>query len=400
MTAKTNRNPAASSTAINPVMSNITQRNEAALNPAALAVGTVLLGKYTVTESIHTASGEATLYRCAWNNQNYVAKIYNRSGAIKPEVVETLQTIDSPYVAKIIATGDYGGMTVTILPYYELGSLRGRRFTMGELKKYIIPCINDALHTLHSVGILHKDLKPDNIMLLPRGKGVALIDFGISSVLNSNVSMVVTQSGWTLGYASQEALHGIYLEESDYYSFGITLYELFCGYTPYQNLSQEELAQYLAVQKIPFPKEMPQELQNLITGLTYADITHRHEPHNPNRRWTYQEVQNWLAGKKQNIPGEAVVNAMPAYKFNGQQYTDTASLVEALALNPTEGKKHLTRKLLSSFFSNYDPEFASLCMDAEEAIKKKQNKDGVFWRLLYSLYPGMEKLYWRKKSYP
>jgi len=402
MTDKTSINPILTNdeTVLNPISNNQTMINTATFSIAALPKGTLLLDKYTVQEPLNTASGEARLYICTFRSQKYVAKIYNRSGAIKSEVVENLKSTKTPYVAKIVEVGEYYNYTVTILPYYELGSLKNKRIALSELKSLIIPCINEALKDLHSVGILHKDLKPENIMVLPNNAGIALIDFGISSVIDEDVRVLVTQTGWTLSYASPEALRGIYLEESDYYSFGITLYELFCGYTPYQNLTQDEMMQYLAVQKLPFPQDMPIELKNLIIGLTYADITHRNEQNNPNRRWTYNEVKNWLAGKAQNIPGEIAINSVIVYKFCGQKYPNISKLAVALMMNPTEGKKHLSRKLLSNFFSNNDPEIASYCMDAEDEIRNGNDINLVYWRFIYRLSPKMKNFFWADKNYP
>ena len=69
----------------------------------------------------------------------------------------------------------------------------------------------------------------------------------------------------------------------------------------------------------------------------FLDITNRHKKENPNRRWTYTEVQNWCKGKKQVIPGEGVgmaaEKAIPTYTFLGQGYKDIPSLITALASN-------------------------------------------------------------------
>ena len=60
---------------------------------------------------------------------------------------------------------------------------------------------------------------------------------------------------------------------TDYYSFGITLYTLFCGHTPYAGAEGKELERYIELERLPFPAEMPQSLQDLILGLTYPDIS-------------------------------------------------------------------------------------------------------------------------------
>ena len=383
-------------------LNNVTSRNDQAEDFTNFAEGTILLDKYVVTDRLPVTSGEANIYICEYDDEEYVAKVYKRKDAVKPEIMEKLKALDSPHVAKIYATGEYKGTSVTILPYYRLGSLQGKRFSLKQLKRMIIPNINDALQSLHNIGILHKDLKPANIMMLSNGKGIALIDFGISSVMDNGASMIITKSGWTVAYASPEALHGAFFEDSDYYSFGITLYELFCGRTPYENLNAEEISQISIAQKLPYTENMPQELQDLITGLTYNDLTNRNDLSNPNRRWTYDEVKKWLTGEKQPVPGKAIVSKRfdgASYKFDGKNYDDISQLVPALATNWSEGKKHLIRKFLSGFFSRYDTDIANAIIDSEEEIQRGVNEDVAFFKLLYKLAPEVKEFFWKDNRY-
>lgn len=383
-------------TAINPNLTGSTSKK--------LASGAILGGKYQIVESLSVATGEADLYVCKYNEKEYVAKVYRRQRAVKPEVISVLKSINSPYVASLFDTGEYSGLPFEVLPYYRNGSLQGRKFSLDELKKTIIPCINEALHVLHQNDIIHKDLKPSNIMLLDDNKSVAIIDFGISSVVEQGNTVLVTKTGMTPEYSAPETFRSLFLEESDYYSFGITLYELYCGYTPYKNMNAEEIAQFTAVQRIPFPKDMPKELQDLISAVTYFDITNRHKKENPNRRWTYAEVLNWCKGKKQVIPGEGVgmaaEKAIPTYTFLGQGYKDIPSLVTALASNWNDGKKQLYRGLMSAFFKNFNPEIAGYCMDAEDEASRTAGKDDIiFWNLLYKIYPELNGFYWMGQIY-
>lgn len=383
-------------TAINPNLTGSTSKK--------LASGAILGGKYQIVEPLSVATGEADLYVCKYNEKEYVAKVYRRQRAVKPEVISVLKSINSPYVASLFDTGEYNGLPFEVLPYYRNGSLQGRKFSLDELKKTIIPCINEALHVLHQNDIIHKDLKPSNIMLLDDNKSVAIIDFGISSVVEQGNTVLVTKTGMTPEYSAPETFRSLFLEESDYYSFGITLFELYCGYTPYKNMNAEEIAQFTAVQRIPFPKDMPKELQDLISAVTYFDITNRHKKENPNRRWTYTEVQNWCKGKKQVIPGEGVgmaaEKAIPTYTFLGQGYKDIPSLVTALASNWNDGKKQLYRGLMSAFFKNFNPEIAGYCMDAEDEASRTAGKDDIiFWNLLYKIYPELNGFYWMGQIY-
>lgn len=383
-------------TAINPNLSGVTSTR--------IAAGTILGGKYQIVEPLSVATGEADLYVCKYQDKEYVAKVYRRQRAIKPEVISVLKAINSPYVASLFDTGEHNGLPYEVLPYYKNGSLQGKMFSMDELRQTIIPCINEALRVLHENDIIHKDLKPSNIMLLDDKKHVAIIDFGISSVVEQGSTVLVTKTGMTPEYSAPETFRNLFLEESDYYSFGITLYELYCGYTPYKNMNAEEIAQFTAVQRIPFPQDMPKELQDLISAVTYFDITNRHKKGNPNRRWTYTEVQNWCMGKKQTIPGEGVGmaadKAIPTYTFLGHGYKDIPSLVTALATNWNDGKKQLYRGLLSAFFKTFNPEIAGYCMDAEEEATRTAGKDDIiFWKLLYKIYPELNGFYWQGQIY-
>ena len=406
MSNQTVINPNVNATVLNPELGQAT-----AINPdltggtcKKIPAGTMLGGKYQIVAPLSAATGEADLYVCKYDEKEYVAKVYRRQRAVKPEVISVLKSIRSPYVAALFNTGEYNGLPFEVLPYYKNGSLQGRKYSLDELKKTIIPCINEALHVLHQNDIIHKDLKPSNIMLLDDNKGVALIDFGISSVIEQGNTVLVTKTGMTPEYSAPETFRSLFLEESDYYSFGITLYELYCGYTPYKNMNAEEIAKFTAVQRIPFPKDMPKELQDLISAVTYFDITNRHKKDNPNRRWTYTEVQNWCKGKKQVIPGEGVGMAadkvIPTYTFLGKGYKDVPSLVTALASNWNDGKKQLYRGLMSAFFKNFNPEIAGYCLEAEDEASRTAGKDDIiFWRLLYKIYPELNGFYWMGQIY-
>ncbi len=400
MSNKTEINPINNATVVNSEIGQATVINkDIVLESSKISSGSVIAEKYKVIEPLSVSTGEADLYICKYMDTEYVVKIYRRQRAVKSEVIEVLKSINSPFVASLFDTGIYNNMPFEVLPYYRNGSLKGRKYSVAELKKSIIPCINEALRILHKNNIIHKDLKPSNIMLMDDGKSVAIIDFGISSVVDEGNTVLVTKTGMTPDYSAPETFRNLFLEESDYYSFGITLYELFCGYTPYKNMNAEEIARYTAVQRIPFPKDMPQELQDLISGVTYFDITNRNKKENPNRRWTYEEVLNWCSGTKQIIPGEATAvdsyNTIPAYTFLGKSYRDIPELITALASNWNDGKKQLYRGLLSGFFKNFNPEIAGYCIDAEEEATQTVGKDDViFWNLLYKIYPELNEFYW------
>lgn len=383
---------------------NATVINTEIINTSTISAGTVLCEKYIIESKLDILTGEADLYICNYNGAKYIAKIYRRKFAVKPEVTNILMQIDSPYVARLYETGTINDMPFEILPYYKNGSIQGKKFSLDELKKYIIPCINEGLKALHEKGIIHKDLKPSNIMSNNDGRGVSIIDFGISSVKEDGNTVVMTRTGMTPEYSAPETFRNLFLVESDYYSFGVTVCELFCGYSPYAHMDKEEIERLVSVQKIPVPEDMPAELSDFVNALTYYDITNRSNKNNPNRRWTYEEVKNWCVGKKQTIPGEGIGNSkadMKPYNFRNKDFTDILSLVIELATYWNDGKKELFRGYLAPHFANSsNQELARICDDAEEEARiGVKSDDLIFWTTIYKLVPEIKTFYWKGKSF-
>ena len=401
---------------------------------SSIQPGTKLCGVYEVIEKLNVLTGEADLYVCSFAARNYVAKVYRRKAAIKPEVSDRLAQIRSLFVARVFAVGSYDGFPVEILPYYSNGSLAGKQFTFDQLKYEIIPSINEGLHILHENGIIHKDLKPSNIMLNNDGKTAAIIDFGISSLLENGSTVLLTKTGLTPEYSAPETFRNLFLSESDYYSLGVTIFELYCGHAPYANMSQEEIVRFVSLQKLPIPNDMEMELQDLIAALTYSDITNRQNKTNPNRRWGYEEVLNWCNDIPQAIPGRATVDVndgnsnayaisdrfaideryiqdapskysarkqgdMQPYHFGGKIITETSTLANELNEHWEEAKKHLFRGFLLSHFKNgSNAEITSGLMDLEEEADSG-DPDLILYKCLHLLNPLERMLLWKGRKF-
>ena len=368
------------------------------------------LEDFHIDRKMDLSSGEADIYFCTGTGKRagkqYVLKYYRRENAVKPDVVRKLMGIKSPCVAPIVSFGTFAKHQYTVLPYYEMPALsellaRGVRFSEKELCTRIIPSVIAGLRTVHNAGILHRDLKPGNLIPDPTGEHIVLIDFGISSNAGRN-TFVVTETGMTPFYAAPEAMQGIFHRETDYYALGITVFELFTGFTPFQNpgLSGEEAARLAAVSKISFPKRFPERLRKLVLGLTYKDISHRGEKDNPNRRWGYDEVARWLKGEDVPVPGEGNAGSWEQqflpYSFDGTRYTDVQDLVRAMLKNPVAGIRELGRGILAHHFGLFDSVAEKLCRVAENEMQKTDDTiqiRSIFYRLLYSLVPGLTSLY-------
>ena len=286
--------------------------------------------------------------------------------------------------------------------YGSYDAMKDRTALLKEEAVDIMKQLVSGTAEAHRRGIIHRDIKPSNIMI-ENGSNVRLMDLGIARMNGGNKFSSYGFIG-TPEYSAPETFKNLFLKESDYYSFGITLYELFCGYTPYANMQPEEIEQFLSVQHIPYPEKISDRLKGFITALTYHDISNRNNKGNPNRRWTYEEVKCWTEGENLVIPGEGIGNtgssSVPGYEFYGEVYTNPDQLVSALAENWEEGKKQLFRGNITSYFRKWNMEIARKCQAAEETAARENGKDDIiFWKLLYKINPRLKSFVWMGKSY-
>jgi len=150
---------------------------------------------------------------------------------------EMIADIDHPNIVKIYDLGVADDHAHIAMEYLDAGDLRQRineKIFANVAVKYLRE-IASALARIHEVGILHRDLKPGNIMLR-RDNSIALIDFGLAKRLR--LQMEITGSGEIFGtpyYMSPEQGHGNPVDErSDIYSLGVIFYEMLTGEKPYQ----------------------------------------------------------------------------------------------------------------------------------------------------------------------
>ncbi|MBQ3683757.1 MAG: protein kinase [Succinimonas sp.] len=389
------------------------------------------LGEFHADRRMDLPSGEADIYLCSGTGshagERFVLKYYRRENAVKQDVLEKLRGIKSPCVAPVAGYGVYEGHQYAVRPFYEMPALSealasGTTITEEEQKALVIPSVIAGLKAVHDAGILHKDLKPANLIPDDTGEHIVLMDFGISSDAGKN-TFVVTQTGMTPFYAAPEAMQGIFHKETDYYALGITIFELFTGFTPFQNpeLNPEEAARLASVSKIEFPANFPDDLRKLVLGLTYKDISHRNEKDNPNRRWGYDEVRRWLNGEEVPVPGEipsapgfiagdskeagasssagtpASGDPFQAYRFNGKTYTAESDLLRAMLEHPEAGLKDLGRGFLSHHYYALSEKKGALCEYAEKKLAGKEPgslwaNTRILYALIYSLNPEVREI--------
>jgi DNA-binding NarL/FixJ family response regulator len=150
---------------------------------------------------------------------------------------EIAQRIASPAVVRLHDLGVSDEHAWLVMEYFARGDLRRRlraRLTPREALQFAA-AIARALAAVHAAGVLHRDLKPGNIMLRDDGS-IALIDFGMSK--DAALALDITETGTIFGtphYMSPEQGHAEALDErSDLYSLGIILFEMLTREKPYR----------------------------------------------------------------------------------------------------------------------------------------------------------------------
>ena len=132
---------------------------------------------------------------------------------------------------------------------------------LGEVAE-IVAQIGEAVHAAHEVGVVHRDLKPDNLMYDPETRRVKLLDFGIATDTDSAPEQRLTRAGFFVGtllYVAPEALSGELVgPQADQYSLATIAYFLLTGCHPYVAKSQREMfSQLLSQPPIPLNQAKP-----------------------------------------------------------------------------------------------------------------------------------------------
>jgi hypothetical protein len=153
-------------------------------------------------------------------------------------------SIDHPNVIPIYYTGEHEGTLYIAMRYVEGSDLRTLVRAEGRLEPgraaYIVSQVASALDAAHARGIVHRDVKPANV-LLGAGDHAYLTDFGLTKSLTSHTGST-RDGGWvgTLGYVAPEQIRGERLDaRADVYALGCVLYHALSGTPPYQRDTDE-----------------------------------------------------------------------------------------------------------------------------------------------------------------
>jgi serine/threonine protein kinase len=203
------------------------------------------LGLYEIVAPLGEG-GMAAVYRAYQPSMNrYVAlKILPQSLAKDPQFVgrfqqeaKVLAKLQHPHVLPVFDFGEAEGYTYIVMPLVESGALtellQGRPLSLKQIRR-LIAQIGEALDYARARGLVHRDVKPSNVLVDGRGNCL-LTDFGLAKIVEGSAKF--TDTGGILGtpaYMSPEQGRGLPIDgRSDIYSLGVILYEMATGKPPF-----------------------------------------------------------------------------------------------------------------------------------------------------------------------
>ena len=274
--------------------------------------GRTLGGRYTVQDKIGTG-GMAIVYRG-------LDEVLGRTVAVKimlpqyandqsfaarfKQEAQAAAALQSPYIVSVYDWGKDGNTYYIVMEY-----LRGTDLKSGIQKHGALDCrkvaqigsqISQALSVAHRHDIIHRDIKPQNIMVQPDGN-IKVMDFGIARAKNSHLTADNSVLG-TAHYVSPEQTQGKELgPTTDIYSLGIVMYEAATGRVPFDG----DDAISVALKQVNEPPMPPSQINPLVDAALEAIILKCMQKRPQDRFQSadelYRVLRDYLAGRMQSV---------------------------------------------------------------------------------------------------
>lgn len=268
-------------------------------------IGKVLDGRYEILEEVGNG-GMAVVYKAKdfdtgaivavkilreeyLDNEEFCRRFRNESRAIAllnhPNIVKIFDVCNSPSLQYIVMEYIDG---ISLKDYIE----QQRVVRVKEAVHFTTQILRALMHA-HSKGIVHRDIKPQNIMLLSNGR-IKVTDFGIARLITSQTSTITDKAIGSVHYIAPEQARGAVTDaRADLYSVGVMLYEMLTGKLPFDANS----AVSVAVMQLQADPKMPRQINpNIPVGL--EEITMQAMQKDPSARYQsaaemLQDIENF-----------------------------------------------------------------------------------------------------------
>ncbi|SCU99628.1 LAME_0G04390g1_1 [Lachancea meyersii CBS 8951] len=245
-------------------------------------------GKYTLNDfhilrTLGTGSfGRVHLVRSNHNGRFYAMKVLKKKTIVKLKQVEhtnderrMLSVVAHPFIIRMWGTLQDPEQVFMIMDYIEGGELfsllrKSQRFPNPVAKFYAAEvCL--ALEYMHSLDIIYRDLKPENVLLDKNGH-VKITDFGFAKYVPD---VTFTLCG-TPDYIAPEVVSTKpYNKSVDWWSFGILIFEMLAGYTPFYDSNTMKTYENILNAELQFPPFFQADVQDLLSKLITRDLSKR-----------------------------------------------------------------------------------------------------------------------------
>ncbi len=189
------------------------------------------------------------------------------SASLSPEEIDhfreearIIARLKHPHIVRVLDFGVEGDLPFLVMEYAPGGTLRqrhpaGSRLTPAEALPYVQQMAS-ALQYAHEQKLIHRDVKPENMLVSARGD-ILLSDFGIALVAQSSRYQSTQEVAGTLAYMAPEQIQGHPRPASDQYALGIVIYEWLAGERPFSGGMSEVVARHLSMPPPPLSQKQP-----------------------------------------------------------------------------------------------------------------------------------------------
>lgn len=194
-------------------------------------------------------------------------------------------SLNDPNIVEVYDVGEDDGKYFIVMEYVQgltLKQLVKKRgsLTLPEVQDIMLQLTSAVAHA-HESYIIHRDIKPQNVIILEDGR-VKIMDFGIAVALNAGEFTQTNSVMGTVYYIPPEQANGgAATVKSDIYSLGILMYELVTGYVPFKGDNPVEVAIKHMNEPIPsiceYDPEMPQSIENIILRASAKNPKNRYD---------------------------------------------------------------------------------------------------------------------------